>query len=85
MNKDIFEIFLEHMELCAAEYRKTVYREKRTHLMTKFFVSCDLDQVSHRQCFLPSDWIRFFQRFILHINIFFFLFSAKYLQNFQFA
>ncbi|THD23167.1 EF-hand calcium-binding domain-containing protein 5 [Fasciola hepatica] len=44
LNKDIFEIFIDHMELCASEYRNAVEKEKKKHLMTKFFLSCDLDQ-----------------------------------------
>ncbi|CAL8106350.1 unnamed protein product [Calicophoron daubneyi] len=43
--EEFFEQFLRHMKLCASEYRRAIRLANRKNILTKFFVSCDLDQV----------------------------------------
>ncbi|VDQ11162.1 unnamed protein product [Trichobilharzia regenti] len=46
MSNDVYEQFIEHLKLCSTEFRKAEEREERRKLIKKYFISCDLDQVS---------------------------------------
>ncbi|KAH8860338.1 EF-hand calcium-binding domain-containing protein 5 [Schistosoma japonicum] len=46
MSADVFEQFLEHLQLCAVEFHKAQKREKRRKLLKNYFLAHDLDQLN---------------------------------------
>ncbi|KAF8562452.1 hypothetical protein P879_07244 [Paragonimus westermani] len=45
MSSELFDQFVEHLKLCASEYRQTIEREEKKHVLIDFFVSCNADQL----------------------------------------
>ncbi|KAF6775521.1 hypothetical protein AHF37_04953 [Paragonimus kellicotti] len=45
MTSELFDQFVKHLKLCASEYRQAIEREEKKHILTKFFVSCNTDQL----------------------------------------
>ncbi|KAF7260476.1 hypothetical protein EG68_02708 [Paragonimus skrjabini miyazakii] len=45
MTSELFDQFVKHLKLCASEYRQATEREEKKHIFTKFFVTCNTDQL----------------------------------------
>lgn len=46
MSNDVYPAFMNHLNRCAVEYQRAVQKESKRPLLTKVFISCDLEQVS---------------------------------------